>query len=141
MTATRPKLAALAVVVRDDQVLLVQRRNEPDAGTWGFPGGHVELGERALDAAVRELQEETGVIARARSYLTNIDVVQRSADGSVKFHFLLAAVLCTYQSGEPQAGDDAMAAGWVPFDEVEQGARHLSQNVVDVLRLARQQLS
>ncbi len=49
---------AVACVVRDGAVLL-QRRG--DDGGWGFPGGGVELGETAHDAAVRETREETGV--------------------------------------------------------------------------------
>ena len=77
-----PKLAALAVVIRGDHVLLAKRRNEPDAGLWGFPGGHVDLGETALDAATRELHEETGVTARPLQYLTNIDVITRDETAS-----------------------------------------------------------
>ena len=67
--ADRPKLGAIAVVVRNDHVLLARRGKEPDAGLWGFPGGHVELGETALQAAVRELREETGVEAHPLGYL------------------------------------------------------------------------
>ncbi|WP_226783212.1 NUDIX hydrolase [Oceaniglobus trochenteri] len=111
-----PRLAALAVVLRNDSVLLVQRRNAPDAGLWGFPGGHVELGETALAAAERELHEETGVIARARRYLDNVDVIQRDEAGRIQFHFLLAAVLCDHVAGEPVAADDALAAAWVPLE-------------------------
>lgn len=48
-----PKLTALAVVPNDGRLLLVQRRNEPDAGLWGFPGGHVDPGETAFNAAIR----------------------------------------------------------------------------------------
>ena len=59
----RPLLGAIAVVVQDGHVLLARRRKEPDAGLWGYPGGHVELGETALAAAARELLEETGVTA------------------------------------------------------------------------------
>ncbi|MGV6850187.1 MAG: NUDIX domain-containing protein, partial [Marinibacterium sp.] len=70
---TFPRLGALAVVLRDGHVLLARRANPPDAGLWGFPGGHVEPGETGLAAAVRELAEETGVIARPVDYLTNID--------------------------------------------------------------------
>lgn len=133
---TAPKLAALAVVIRDDHVLLVRRRNEPDAGLWGFPGGHVDLGETALDAAVRELSEETGVTGRATGYLTNIDVIVKDADGHVQFHFLLAAVLCTYVGGDPVANDDVSDAQWVPVDDVLNRQLATSQHVDDVVRKA-----
>ncbi|TDT72967.1 ADP-ribose pyrophosphatase YjhB (NUDIX family) [Litoreibacter halocynthiae] len=132
----RPKLGAIAVVVHEGQTLLVQRRNAPNAGLWGFPGGHVELGETALDAASRELLEETGVIATPTGYLTNIDVIAQADDGSVLHHYLLAAVLCTYVSGAPVAGDDAMDAEWVPVEAALSGDRPMSENVDKVLRLA-----
>ncbi|MTH63299.1 NUDIX hydrolase [Paracoccus shanxieyensis] len=131
-----PRLAALAVVLDGDRVLLVQRRNPPDAGLWGFPGGHVEPGETALEAAARELAEETGVIARPLAYLDNIDVIERGADGALRFHFLLAAVLCAFVSGQPAAADDALDAAWVPLSEVFDGARPCSDRVADVLRKA-----
>ncbi len=57
----RPKLAVLAVCLHEGKFLLVQPPNPPDAGLWGFPGGHVELGETLVEAAARELHEETGV--------------------------------------------------------------------------------
>lgn len=114
-----PKLGAIAVVHHENRFLLVKRKKEPNANTWGFPGGHVELGETALDAAVRELSEETGVIGKAEKYLTNIDAITRGADGEVRFHYLLAAVLCTYESGVPVAADDVSDAGWFTRDEAE----------------------
>lgn len=133
---TAPKLAALAVVIHNNQVLLVRRRNEPDARLWGFPGGHVDLGETALDAAVRELHEETGVTGRAADYLTNIDVIVEDADGHVQFHFLLAAVLCIYIGGDPVANDDVSDAQWVPVDNVLNRQLATSQHVDDVVRKA-----
>ena len=132
----RPKVAALAVVLREGHVLLVKRKNEPDAGLWGFPGGHVELGETGLDAAARELHEETGVIATPVAYLTNLDIITHDPDGAVAFHFLLAAVLCDYQSGIPRAMEDAQDADWIRVQDVENKSIALSQNVDDVLRLA-----
>lgn len=135
-----PRLAALAVTLdgvgADRRVLLVRRRNPPDAGLWGFPGGHVEPGETALDAAARELAEETAVIARPRAYLDNIDVIERGADGALRFHFLLAAVLCDYVSGQPAAGDDALDARWVPTDELLSGRLPQSASVAAVLQKA-----
>lgn len=114
----RPIVAVLAVVIRDGEVLLVQRANPPDAGLWGFPGGKIEFGEPLLDAAARELAEETGVIATPRHVLDAIDAYDRP-DGVILRHFVLVAVLCDWQSGEPVAADDAADARWIALDEME----------------------
>ena len=42
------------------QILLIQRKNHPCIGMWGTPGGFVDLREDLIDAAKRELEEETG---------------------------------------------------------------------------------
>lgn len=131
-----PKLAALAVVIRNDQLLLVKRRNAPDAGLWGFPGGHVNLGETAMAAAARELQEETGIIGRPVRYLTNVDVILRNEDASIQFHFLLAAVICDYISGHPKAQDDVSDAGWHSLDDILSGQIQCSLHVDDVAEIA-----
>ncbi len=97
------------MVLKDGCALLAQRGREPDPMHWGFPGGHVELGETALQAAARELREETGVIATPREYLTNVDVLRHDPDGTPAIHYLLAAVLCDYVSNSPQPDDDVIA--------------------------------
>lgn len=125
----KPKLAAIAVVLRNNHALLAKRRNEPNAGLWGFPGGHVELGETGKQAAVRELFEETGVTAQPVDYLTNVDVIHTDADGNIRFHFLLAAVICDYISGEPVANDDVNDARWVPIEDILNKRITCSQNV------------
>lgn len=135
MTAT-PRLGAIAVLVDGDRVLLAQRSKSPDKGLWGFPGGHVEPGETALDAARRELHEETGLEARAVEYLTNVDVIRRDEAGKVIVHYLLAAVLCADPVGTPQADDDAMDVAWFPIEEVRAGALPMSAQVDEVMELA-----
>ncbi|WP_439153845.1 NUDIX hydrolase [Yoonia sp.] len=131
----QPKLAAIAVVIHEKRVLLARRKNEPNAGLWGFPGGHVDPGETALAAAVRELAEETSVVATPLRYLTNVDVIVHDNTGALQFHFLLAAVLCRYEHGKPLANDDVSDAAWVPLDDV--AALNVSPNVLMVLDLAK----
>ncbi len=126
-----PKLGAIAVVAHENCVLLVRRKNEPDAGLWGFPGGHVELGETALAAAARELQEETGVTATPNRYLNNLDIVHRDDAGVVTFHCLLAVVICDYVSGDPVAADDVSDAGWFTLAEIAK-----TQTSADVYEVA-----
>lgn len=131
-----PKIGALAVVLHQDQVLLVQRSKQPDAGLWGFPGGHVEWGETVLEAAQRELLEETSVIAQPSHYLNNLDHLRRTPDGLVVSHYLLVGVACQYRSGTPRAGDDALDARWFPIDQIRQGDLPMSARVIELMEYA-----
>ena len=133
--AVRPVLAALAVLVDGDRVLLVRRRNEPDAGLWGYPGGRVEPGETVFAAAERELAEETGVEAEAREFLTLLDVIRHEA-GELAHHFALVAVLCERHAGEPVAATDVSDAAWQPLADVLAGRLETSERVPEVARLA-----
>jgi ADP-ribose pyrophosphatase YjhB (NUDIX family) len=54
-----PKVVAGAVPRQDTRIWLVRRNIEPSFGSWTFPGGYVDLGERVPDAAIRETLEET----------------------------------------------------------------------------------
>ncbi|WP_417269630.1 NUDIX hydrolase [Celeribacter sp.] len=136
MTSPSPKLGALAVVMRDGCALLVQRRNPPDAGTWGFAGGHVEFGESFAEAAVRELTEETGVIATANQLIDTAEFIHRNGQGDVTHHFVLGAVLCVYVSGDPVAADDALDAAWVPLNDIYAKRLPMSDRVDEVARRA-----
>ncbi len=133
----RPLVGAIAVVCHLDRVILVQRGKAPSAGMWGFPGGHVELGETALQAAARELLEETGVTARPLEYLTNIDVILRDDAGQIERQYLLVAVLCEYQSGTPLPADDAEQAQWLTVEDLGTCGLPLLDQVVEVARMAQ----
>jgi len=108
----RPIVAVLAVVVRGEEALIVQRGQQPNAGRWGFPGGVLELGETVAEGAMRELLEETGIVAAPAGVLNVHDAVSRDADGRVQFHYVLIAVRGVWRSGEGVPGDDAAAVAW-----------------------------
>lgn len=108
-----PQLAVGAVVRRGSAVLLVQRATPPNIGQWAIPGGKVRPGETLQQAAEREIAEETGVIIRAGDAVFCFDAIEREADGSLRYHYVIVDLLAEYVCGEPQAADDALDAAWV----------------------------
>lgn len=136
-----PIAAVIALVVRENRILLVRRANPPDAGRWGFPGGKVEFGEPLLDATERELLEETAVRAKAIRVITAVDAFDGEQGETPRQHFVLIGVLCRWQSGEPKAGDDALDADWFTLDGLERGTLATSLDVPEVAALAFREAS
>src|SRR5262244_2839646 len=114
----RPIVAVLAVVLRENRALIVQRAQQPNAGRWGFPGGVLELGETVAEGAMRELLEETGVVAEPAGTLTVFDTIDRDDDGRVRYHYTLIAVRGVWRSGDGVADDDAGDCAWLSRDEI-----------------------
>jgi 8-oxo-dGTP diphosphatase len=137
LAPVHPKVAVLAVTFRGDEVILVQRKNEPQKGSWGFPGGSVELGESLADAARRELLEETAVIAEILGHAEIVELREEDSLGQFH-HFVLVAMLCRYKSGDLIAGDDAVACRWVGVpDGLQEFDGVLADHVVRVAMQAR----
>lgn len=106
-----PVPAVGVVCLRGDEVLLIRRGKPPRMGEWSLPGGRIEPGERAADAAVRELFEETGVTADLIGLLDVVDGVFPEAGR----HYVLIDYLAVWTGGEPVAGDDALEAAFHPL--------------------------
>jgi len=105
-------------VWRDDKVLLVKRKNPPGQGQWGLPGGKQKVGETIMEAAAREVIEETGVRIAPLSVVTALDSITRDAAAKVEYHYTIVEVVADYVSGEARAADDALDVRWVNVDEV-----------------------
>lgn len=104
----------VAVVVWDDlgRVLLVKRSKPPRAGAWTLPGGGVEFGELLIDAAARELKEETALSA---SSLRPVGTSEYLGEG---FHLVIGIYEALVHRGSPSAGDDAMEILWVEEEDI-----------------------
>ena len=126
----------IAAVIRDGHVLLVQRANPPDQHRWAFPGGKIDAGERLEDAAARELFEECGVRAKPLRVFDAVDVFDLDDRGALRRHYILIAVLCQWQSGEPVAADDAQDARWVPLADLDGQALATSFGVAAIAHKA-----
>ena len=109
-----PRPAASTIVFRNRDVLIVERGKGAARGTWSLPGGHIEPGETAKAAALRELFEETGVTADLVGLADVVDVLLRDGDNVLRAHYVLCSYYGHWQAGEPQAASDAAAARFVP---------------------------
>lgn len=72
-----PRIGVGAVVVKDEQVLLIKRKSEPKAGKWTLPGGVLNLGETLQDAVQREISEECGIRIKPTRIVDVLDVMRR----------------------------------------------------------------
>lgn len=138
MTHGRPILGASACVWRDGRVLIVKRGKQPNLDLWSLPGGHVEFGETLLQAATRELKEETGIDADLRHLVDCIDIIRQDASGVTERHYVVAVYTGTWQSGTATASDDAAQVNWkLPAELAElnmtEGAREVILKARDLL--------
>jgi len=140
---TRAPIAAVGVVCwRGDELLLVRRGKAPLAQHWSLPGGRIEWGERAADAALRELKEETGCEAELIGLIDVVDALfaSRQAPGSPPWgHYLLVEYAARWRAGAPSAGDDAIQARFFSPEEIP--ALALWGETVRIIEAARLMLS
>ncbi len=94
-------------------VLLVQRAYEPFQGSWALPGGFVEQRERVLQAAARELAEETGLRLEDLQLLGVYDTPGRDPRGWT----VSVVYIASLDAEAPVRGaDDARDARWFSAD-------------------------
>ncbi len=107
-----PKVAAFgAVFDPQGRLLLIQRS---DNRMWAMPGGMVEVGETAAQAAEREIWEETGVRVRAERLIGIYD--NRAYGGRAPFQTYLVGFLCAHVAGAPHPTSEALDVGYFPED-------------------------
>ncbi|HRD74755.1 MAG TPA: NUDIX domain-containing protein, partial [Hyphomicrobiaceae bacterium] len=104
-------------VFRGDDVLIVER-GKGRRGVWSLPGGHIEPGEKAQAAAMRELAEETGIEAELVGLVDVHDVLIRREDGALSAHYVLVVFCGHWRSGVPVARSDVVDARFVSLSEL-----------------------
>jgi ADP-ribose pyrophosphatase YjhB (NUDIX family) len=98
-----PRATVDIIIEVDDGIVLIRRRNPPLG--WAIPGGFVDLGERAEEAARREAREETSLDVELVELLGVYSDPARDPRGQT-----LSAVYVGRARGTPRAADDALEA-------------------------------
>ena len=105
--------AVLVYALRDGEVLLMHRKQEPNAGLWVAPGGKVEPGESPYETARREFAEETGLEAQdlqLRGLCTLVPLLKQHP------WFLFIFVTTDFQGTLSADGEEGELA-WVSLEE------------------------
>lgn len=109
---------ASVIIYKDNKILLQQRK---DNKCWGYPGGHVELGEVVEDTAKRELLEETGLVALSLELFgvfSGPELCYVYPDGN-KVHIIDVVYLCNNFEGVLKAQEsEVLDLNWFGIDEI-----------------------
>lgn len=109
-----PVPAVCAVVSdRHKRLLLVQRKVAPQRGEWCLPGGFMEIDETPEAAALRELEEETGLSGTVEGLIG-----LKAAPNRIYHTVLVMGYRVTPLNDAIRPGDDAMAVRWFPYQEL-----------------------
>lgn len=115
---------------KETKVLLIQRAHEPFQNKWAIPGGFVDANETALEAAKRELVEETSLDNIEMHQLHTFTQPNRDPRGwviSIAHYALVDIKQC-----KPVAGDDARNATWFAISELPE----MAFDHADILQMA-----
>ena len=129
---------AATVVRKGDEILFVKRGIEPGKGEWSLPAGFLEFDEEPAKAAVRELEEETGLRVKA----SEMEIFQSMALERFPGQRLVAFIFTVdaeEAEGEIKAGDDAEDARYWTIEGLEESDEKLRQHFVYAMKEALQQ--
>lgn len=133
-----PRAAASVAIFRGQRVLLAERGGGPRKGYWSLPGGKIEPGETAVNAAIREIREETGLEISLTGLLDVHDAIRTDAAGNIEHHYIICVYYGTSDAGEPHAATDISDARFVALDELE--TYRLTEGAVRLIHEAHRRL-
>lgn len=112
MEKDRPKVGVGVLVTKNGKVLFGKRKNAHGEGSWCFPGGHLERGEKIEDCAKREVMEETGLSIKNLRFGPYTNDIFKKEDK----HYVTLFVIADYDSGELKLMEPERCERWDWFD-------------------------
>lgn len=129
-----PNLASTVVIDHAGGIVLVQRDIEPDRGIWHLPIGHIDYGEDPAEAALREGQEETGLILADPRFLT---YTHAPSYGDPRMLYIVFGFAARSVGGSLTGSEEGRATQVVPLDQVPPLKWTSQQAAIDAYRRLR----
>jgi 8-oxo-dGTP diphosphatase len=129
----RPMVVTDIILTRKSnaEILLILRKKDPFKNQWALPGGFIEMEEELMDAALRELEEETGICLQHLEQFRTYGRPGRDPRGRT------ISVVFSAKAGEkinPVAGDDASQAAWFKIGNLPDLAFDHAEIILDYFR-------
>jgi 8-oxo-dGTP diphosphatase len=122
-----------AIIIRDNQLLLIRRGAEPFKGLWALPGGGIDYNQTVEDAVRNEVQEEVGLVVKSTKFLNIYSDPARDPHQSITLAYLVAV------EGEPQAGSDAISYEFFSLEDIPTILAFDHRQIIDDYLKTRQQ--
>ena len=130
MSFKSPRLTTDGVIIKDNKLLLIKRKNEPFKNKWALPGGFVEYGEKVEDSVIREVFEETSL----KTKIINFFNVYSDPDRDPRGHTITLVYLLKEIGGKLKGRDDASEAKFFDLNNLPNLAFDHKKIINDVLR-------
>jgi len=122
-----------AVIVRDeDEILMIKRGIEPGKDSWSIPAGFLEVDETAEEAAVRELEEETGLDVE-KNHLQFVETLNMERFPDQRLLATVFTVKAEDASGKVIAGSDAEKAEFLDIKKARESEKEIREHFTPAL--------
>jgi 8-oxo-dGTP diphosphatase len=114
MIRKRLSITVDAVILKENKIVLIKRRNAPFKEYYALPGGFVDYGEKVEDAVIREVKEETGL----KTKIEKLVGVYSAPDRDPRGHTITIVYKLNITGGKLRSGDDAKEIGLFALDKL-----------------------
>ncbi len=102
-----------AIIEDNGKILLMKRNHDPFKDHWGLPGGHIDQGETAEQAVIREVKEETNLDFTPKS-----NFVSEENHPEINWHALVTFFYGDWK-GKVKLSNEHTEYGWFTYDETK----------------------
>lgn len=130
MIRKKPSITVDAVILQENKIVLIKRKNDPFKGYYALPGGFVDYGEKTEDAVIREVLEETGLKTKIEKLVGVYSDPNRDPRG----HTITIVYKLKIAGGELKSGDDAKEIGLFALDKLPKLAFDHEEIIKDFIK-------